>query len=218
MPKKTAKKTSKKKSKKKVVRKKSTSKKKAKKKGARKKAKKRTGKKTAKKKITKTNKYVGHFGNQFWKARSHHGRKPLWEDPQVLREACLEYIQWVQDNPLEEAMSYQGKLAKDTMPKMRAMTITGLCVFLGIVHDTWADYRTKPDFSVVTKEIEHILTTQKFEGAAAGFLNPNIIARDLGLKDKAELDHKSTDGSMTPHPTLTKEEALALLKKHDLAP
>jgi hypothetical protein len=28
---------------------------------------------------------------------------------------------------------------------------------------------------------------QKFSGAAAGLLNPNIIARDLGLADKSEI-------------------------------
>ena len=32
-----------------------------------------------------------------------------------------------------------------------------------------------------------IIYTQKFEGSAAGLLNPNIIARDLGLNDKQEL-------------------------------
>jgi hypothetical protein len=30
--------------------------------------------------------------------------------------------------------------------------------------------------------------TQKFTGAAAGFLNPNIIARDLGLRDAIDSD------------------------------
>jgi hypothetical protein len=31
-----------------------------------------------------------------------------------------------------------------------------------------------------------IIYTQKFTGAAAGFLNPNIIARDLGLKEHTD--------------------------------
>ena len=41
---------------------------------------------------------------------------------------------------------------------------------------------------------------QKFTGAAAGLLNPNIIARDLGLADKT--DHASSDGSMSPQPAV----------------
>ena len=43
------------------------------------------------------------------------------------------------------------------------------------------------DFSQVVNTIKEIIETQKFEGASAGLLNPNIIARDLGLTDKKEL-------------------------------
>lgn len=125
-------------------------------------------------------------GNEFWKARSSHGRKPIWDDPLVLQEACYEYVQWVEDNPLGEALTYQGEVMSKTMPKMRAMTIQGLSVFLGITAETWNEYRKKDGFSVITKEIDQILYTQKFEGASAGMLNPNIIARDLGLTDKTE--------------------------------
>ncbi|MDC9826565.1 terminase small subunit, partial [Devosia sp. ZB163] len=38
--------------------------------------------------------------------------------------------------------------------------------------------------------VDEIIRAQKFEGAAAGLLNPNIIARDLGLADKQELTGK----------------------------
>lgn len=34
--------------------------------------------------------------------------------------------------------------------------------------------------------MEEIIRTQKFEGASADLLNPNIIARDLGLAEKQE--------------------------------
>ena len=43
------------------------------------------------------------------------------------------------------------------------------------------------DFSQVISTIKEIIETQKFEGASAGLLNPNIIASDLGLADKKEL-------------------------------
>ena len=42
----------------------------------------------------------------------------------------------------------------------------------------------------VTTRIRQIVYNQKFEGAASGFLNPNIIARDLGMVDKQELEVK----------------------------
>lgn len=42
----------------------------------------------------------------------------------------------------------------------------------------------------VTTYVEEIIRTQKFEGAAVGAFNANIIARDLGLSDKKEIDGK----------------------------
>ena len=42
-------------------------------------------------------------------------------------------------------------------------------------------------FKTITAQIKQIIRTQKFEGASAGFLNANIIARDLGLTDKQEI-------------------------------
>lgn len=45
-------------------------------------------------------------------------------------------------------------------------------------------------FGSVTTRAEEIIRRQKFEGAAAEFLNANIIARDLGLADKSELTGK----------------------------
>lgn len=139
-------------------------------------------------------------GNQFWKARTKHGRDKLFSNKEVLLEACEEYFQWVEDNPLYESklVSFQGESKLETIPKMRAMTIGGLCIFLNIDHSTWFEWRKSDDFSKVVTQVEEIIKTQKFTGAAADLLNPNIIARDLGLSDKKEHDHSSKDGSMSP--------------------
>ena len=133
-------------------------------------------------------------GNQFWKQRSSHGRKPIIATPEIFRNACYEYFEWVEDNPLYETKVFHstGIITKTEIPKMRAMTIDGLCLFLGIGIQTWYDYRNREDFSDVVHEVERITKVQKFEGAAAGLLNPNIIARDLGLADKKE--HTGSDG------------------------
>ena len=126
------------------------------------------------------------IGNQFWKARSTHGRKPIFADPAKLWEACEEYFQWCFDNPLYEAKlcSYQGVNVLESVPKLRALTITGLCLFLDICENTWANYRNKDDFLSVVTRAEKIIYEQKFTGAAADLLNPNIIARDLGLAER----------------------------------
>lgn len=134
-------------------------------------------------------------GNRYWEQRSTHGRKALWEDPLELQDACYQYIAWVDDNPLEESVVYQGEVMDKPLPKMRPPTIKGLCVYLGMTTETWSQYRLKKDFSAVTKEIDLIIENRKYEGAAAGMLNPNIIARDLGLTDKQDLNHGGQKGN-----------------------
>lgn len=134
-------------------------------------------------------------GNQFWKARTKHGRDKIFASAALLWEACEEYFQWVEDNPLWETKSYmfQGAPVQDQLPKMRAMTIDGLCLFLDIDDDTWRTWREDKDFSVVVARADKIIRTQKFAGAAADQLNPNIIARDLGLADRQNVTHKVAD-------------------------
>lgn len=142
------------------------------------------------------------LGNQFWKARTKHGRDKIFKSAELLREACVEYFDWVEANPLWEmkAFAFQGVVTQEPVAKMRAMTKGGLCLFLGIDQTTWNRWREgdDQDFCRVTHDAEEIIRCQKFSGAAADLLNANIIARDLGLTDKGEINHKSTDGTMTP--------------------
>ena len=131
------------------------------------------------------------FGNQAWKARSSHGRNPKFEDSDVLESACEGYFEWVSDNPLMvvELAKYQGSATKVSVPRMRAMTIAGLCNYLDIGISTWKAYKKKSDFQAVTERVESIIYQQKFEGAAADLLNANIISRELGLADKNQMQH-----------------------------
>jgi hypothetical protein len=139
-------------------------------------------------------------GNQFWKVRSKHGRSRLFKSPKILWDACCDYFDWVEKNPLYEskAFTFQGSSWIEKVPKMRAMTQSGLCIFLEITQETWITWRKEKDYSEVVTKVDEIIKTQKFTGAAADLLNPNIIARDLGLRDTATIDHSSTDGTMTP--------------------
>lgn len=144
------------------------------------------------------------LGNQFWKARSKHGRDKIFASSELLWEACCEYFQWVEDNPLFEMkpFAYQGVVVQEPVAKMRAMTIDGLCLFLDIHHSTWHDWRSQDnDFSAIAAKAENVIRSQKFAGAAADLLNASIIARDLGLAEKTDNDHRSSDGSMSPMPT-----------------
>lgn len=130
-------------------------------------------------------------GNQFWRARSSHGRNPIFATPGDLWDACDQYFQWVEENPLWEAkpFAFQGVVTVENLPKMRAMTVSGLCIFLDIDPETWANYRKREDFFGVITRAEAVIFQQKFAGAAADLLNANIIARDLGLAEKQDLNH-----------------------------
>ncbi|WP_459378558.1 DNA-packaging protein [Serratia sp. ser-z] len=134
-------------------------------------------------------------GNRFWEARSSHGRNPKFESPEALWSACCEYFEWVEEHPLLEmkAFSYQGKVTQEPIAKMRAMTLTGLCLFLDIADSTWQTYRVREDLSVITTRAEKVIYDQKFSGAAADLLNANIIARDLGLKEQSQVEDVTPD-------------------------
>ena len=148
-----------------------------------------------------TGKFVA--GNRFWEQRSSHGANPKFHNAIDLQNACAEYFEWNADNPLYEArpFAFQGSVTIAHVEKMRAMTISALCMFLDVTFETWTDWRkTRSDLSDVIKWAENVIYRQKFEGASADMLNPNIIARDLGLVDKKDLTSK--DGSMSPKPAL----------------
>jgi hypothetical protein len=138
-------------------------------------------------------------GNSFWKQRSKHGRDKIFKTADILWEAATEYFDWCDENPWYKNEAIKGgDMAGELVqiPTARPYTLSGLTVFLG-VHTLYLnsfkesligkeDQGTK-DFSMVISRIEEIIRTQKYEGAAVGAFNANIIARDLGLADKREL-------------------------------
>lgn len=131
------------------------------------------------------------IGNQYWLKRSSFGTK-LFESPEILWNACCEYFQFVLDNPW-----YDNKLILENrkavikqIPKTPPFTQTGLQIFLGIDENTWQRYGKEESYKeywAVVKQVNGIIYDNKFKGAAMEFFNPNIIARDLGLKDRTDL-------------------------------
>ena len=130
-------------------------------------------------------------GNKFWEARTKHGPPMKYSDPDVLWNACVEYFEWTEDNPLYEskAMNVGGQVEIVKIPKVRAMTITSLCRFLDVTLKTWVSYRETKDLLHIATRADNVIRDQKFTGAAADLLNANIIARDLGLSEKTDNQH-----------------------------
>lgn len=151
------------------------------------------------------------IGNHFWELRSSHGIEKIFADPDILWQAACEYFQWCVDNPLmsvEQARAGKGKVETETeltedgvkqaendtglieLPKMRAFTMQGLAGHFGCNVKTLWDYeheKSHKDFHPIMARVRDVLYRQKFEGAAAGLLNANLIARELGLSDKKEI-------------------------------
>jgi len=160
-------------------------------------------------------------GNQFWKLRSKHGRDKLFATPELMWEAACEYFQWCEDNPWVKVETINKPHGTDirTIPTERPFTMHGLCLYLNCNVQYFSEFKknlkeNEKDFSIVITRIEQTIYKQKFEGAAVGAFNANIIARDLGLADTK--DHKSSDGTMTPKSvitTLTEEQFKKLVLK-----
>jgi len=120
------------------------------------------------------------------------GRPRLYNSPEELWEDCDEYFtrtearKWIKTE-------FNGKDAIECkVPIETPFTFTGLYLYLDIDHKTWLDYEARPEFSTITTRVRNIIYTQKFEGATVGAFNANIIARDLGLADKKEVEKKVT--------------------------
>lgn len=128
------------------------------------------------------------LGNKFWEARYNHGRKPKIATPAKLWSACVEYFEWVESNPLfgVEVVKFQGEGYDHPVPHMRAPTMQGLWIFLGIGKSTWHDWKKRKGFPDVMERVEGVMFDLKFSGAAAGLLNANIIARDLKLTEHTD--------------------------------
>lgn len=160
-------------------------------------------------------------GNQFWKQRSKHGRNRIFTDPEVLWQEAVRYFNWRSKTPFykveqkrgnvilpSSAQLTEGQLSemiqgKVYLEQMQPFTIHSLCLFLGVNTKYFNDFESSLDkldpalaesFSEVITRIKDTIYDQKFSGAAAGFFQHNIIARDLGLKENTNMGLGDQEG------------------------
>ena len=131
------------------------------------------------------------MGNRLWMLRNKDvgGIKRRFETPEDMRVAVLDYFAWNDTHPLTEhkVTHHQGQRLALDEPKMRAMTQTALCLHIGLNRSCWKDYGSREGYEEIVRTTNEAIYAQKFEGAAAGLLSPNVIIRDLGLKDRTDL-------------------------------
>lgn len=147
--------------------------------------------------------------NKFWELRSSHGRKKIFENPLLLWDAAKEYFEWCIENPFEKAelTTYQGESKIEKVPVMRPFTLEGLCLYCDVNTAYFRQFKEAlrqknddeaKDFSTVIAQIEETINNQQFSGAASGFLNANIIARKLGLKEQTDNTQTVVIPDLTP--------------------
>ena len=126
-------------------------------------------------------------GNEFWKKRSKHGRDKIFASPEILMEEAEKYFKWCEENPLYETKAFNTKdngIVQESVPKMRAFTLMGLCLFLGCDESYFRSFKSqdrkdKKDFIAVITHIENIIYTQKFTGAAADLLESKHYSHEI---------------------------------------
>lgn len=128
-------------------------------------------------------------GNKYWHFRNKHGRNYKYQ-PEELWDEFVQYMEWLEKETLKEQKQfpYQGKVVVHDAPKMRAPTLQGFCAFADIEMKTFENYDKNADFLHITARIRNILFSSKFEGAAAGLLDSNLIARELGIADNQNVN------------------------------
>lgn len=137
-------------------------------------------------------------GNDWWNRRTSHGPKVLFGDPKKMWGAAVEYFEYIRNNPLleEKVLMHNGFITRVEEPRMRPFTMDGLTLYLGVTNQYFYQMKERlagetdqlsGDLTLVIDYIERCIRNQKFEGAASGFLNANIISRDLGLRDAQDV-------------------------------
>jgi len=118
------------------------------------------------------------------------------ETPDKLWQLFVDFKKWLKDKPIykHEFNAKVGDIV--SIPLERPLTWSRFDCYvrdLGVITDL-EDYRQNrdnryTDYGGVITRINSEMSSDKFEGAAVGIFNANIIARDLGMVDKQATEH-----------------------------
>ena len=117
-------------------------------------------------------------------------RKRKFSSGEELWYSCVPYFKWVEDNPIivEKLVTLDGRIKRVKSRKKRIMSLQALYVYINVTDRLWRIWREeRPDLHEAIKMVEYVIYSQKFEGAAAGIFNPNLVARDLRLAESHEV-------------------------------
>lgn len=167
--------------------------------------------------------YTAPKGNEFWKLRTKHGRDKIFKTPSELWLEARKYFQWCEANPWKK-IDFKGKDAdKVIIETPRPFTLTGLAVFLDVSSEYIQQFERERrkedteearDFLRVLTRIREIIYTQKLEGAMVGTFNASVVSMEIGLKNKAEVELKTSDSGID-YSKLSKEALEEIAAQYD---
>lgn len=144
-------------------------------------------------------------GNAYWQRRKKHGKPKAIKDADELWGYFCDYAARVDENPHEvieekrgSGSNGQGAYNNDeerVKKLVKPYTWEGFedYLFEKSVIAHLGDYRDNKDnryddYAAIIKHIGRVIYNNKLSGAVIGIFKENIIARDLGLKDKTETE------------------------------
>lgn len=132
----------------------------------------------------KAKRFVAPKGNEYWRARKSHGQPKKFQTPRDLWERAADYFSWVEQNPLYKPIYFhdRGSVIEIELERVRPLSIRGLCLHLGISVQTFLNYERREscrDYFEVCEYIRTVISNYNFTRAAAGLLNPCVLARML---------------------------------------
>ena len=114
------------------------------------------------------------------------GRPPKFKTPKELEEMVDQYFI---DGVRKKTKVVGGKAVKVPMP-----TITGLVLYLGFSdRHSFYDYEKREEFSHTIKKARTFIEMEYEELLQSGLTNAIFALKNMGWKDKTEIEHGATD-------------------------
>lgn len=157
-------------------------------------------------------------------------KRARYATPEELYAACYDYFEWCDENPIMTrrlvTVSNGGGMGSSVeqheLPQPRMYTETGLCLHLGIGHNTWLSWKD-PMHALYWEEavdvIDWAITVvreQNLTEAAVGGLNPMLVMRIHGIREQMDLksvNHTTVDSDDGINPELLSPDERLLLYK-----
>ena len=130
---------------------------------------------------------------ELYSYRNKGGRPRIFESPEEMIEIWDKYVFFCLNTPLKQVVVQKVKVSRDEeeikkvkVPHIRPFNLRSFCLFAEFNEDTFREYEKREEFIGITTHIRDACYSQKFDGAACGFYNANLIALELGMRNKQE--------------------------------